>query len=98
MDLSDHEKETISNLASLEAKSPRRVLQDITSRRLNQAVIETTPRKTPPSKRIRKLFDRKRSYVLSKIVPSTSSTTTAQNRKRRGEFLFERRISPVFYS
>jgi hypothetical protein len=97
LDLSDHEKETIFSLVSLEKKSPgRRVLQDITNRRLNSTIDEATPRKTPPGKRIRKLFDRKRSYGLFKNVPSTSnSTAQTQNRKRRGEFLFEKRISSV---
>lgn len=101
MDLSDHEKETISSLDFLEkkveTKSPgRRMLQDVTNRRHNLST-DFTPRKTAsPGKRTRKSFDRKRSYVSFKNTPCTSSTPfQLQNRKRRGDFLLEKRISPV---
>jgi hypothetical protein len=101
MDLSDHEKETISSLDFLEKKvetrSPaRRVLQDVTNRRQSSLIIDTTPRKSPPTKKNRKLFDRKRSCILFKNAPSTSATNAQLlNRKRRGDFLLEKRVSTV---
>lgn len=91
MDLSDHEKETISNLNLLEKKVEGRspgnrkfCLKDVTN---------TTPRKNSPTKRVRRI-DRKRSCAFFKNVPSASSGVT-QNRKRRGDFLLEKRTSPV---
>ena len=100
MDLSDHEKDCISSLDMLEkkieTKSPaRRVLQDVTNRRQSTLVDDSsTPRKTPPGKRVRKILDRKRSCTLFKSVPTTSATANQLlNRKRRGDFLLEKRVS-----
>ncbi|KAI6224250.1 M-phase inducer phosphatase [Aphelenchoides fujianensis] len=103
MDLSDHERETLSTLQLLERskisandESPksrrRRGLQDITNR---LPMSSTTPKKSPAGTKMRKILDRKRSctaYSFKAVAPAAGGQLA--NRKRRGEFLREKRISP----